>query len=139
MLEEFPLLKAGYELKDAGLDILDQQKTPEEIDTALTKWAVMAIASAAGTYFKTVLNFIRKWRPELIRFAEKHLSNAKTESKVGFLKLRNRLGRGVLFETIRAIMIWADAHRRNYRWPRCCGDDRSMTARRFIEYLDSQQ
>jgi transposase len=137
-VEEFPLLRAGYELKNAGLDILSRHKSPEQTEVSLDSWQAMAKKSMARKFFTPVINFIRNWRSEIIGYAEHNLSNARTESKVGLLKMRNRSGRGISFEVIRAIMIWSSAHRRNYRWPKCCDNGKPITARRLITYLDSE-
>jgi transposase len=140
VLSEFPLLKAAYELKNEGLEITSKKrkkKTPEQVRAGIESWLCSCEESSAGSFFSRPKNVLTNWKEELVRSADKAINTSKVESKNGLFKLRIRMGRGVSIETMRAFMVWADAHRRTNRWPKVCGDVKSMTARQFFEYLDS--
>jgi transposase len=140
VLSEFPLLKAAYELKNEGLEVTSKKrkkKTAEEVRAGIEHWLGSCEGSSAGSFFSRPRNILTNWKEELVRSADKAINTNKVESKNGLFKLRIRMGRGVSIETMRAFMVWADAHRRTNRWPRVCGDVKSMTARQFFEFLDS--
>jgi len=141
VLSEFPLIKAAYELKNEGLEITSKKrkkKTPDEVRAGIEHWLDLWKESIAGSFFSTAKNILMNWEEELVRSADKGINTSKIESKNGLFKLRNRMGRGVSIETMRAFMVWADAHRRTNRWPKVCGDVKSMTARHFFKFLDSR-
>jgi transposase len=139
VLAEFPLIKAAYELKNEGLEITSKKrnrKTGEQVRAGIEHWLVSWKQSIAGSFFSRPKNILTKWTEELVRSAEAGINTNKIESKNGLFKLRNRMGRGVSIETIRAWIVWADSRRRMNRWPKSCGDVK--TARQFIEFLDSR-
>src|ERR1035438_5093887 len=141
VLSEFPLLKAAYELKNEGLEITSKKrkkKTPDEVRAGIEHWLGSFEESSAGSFFSSPRNILTNGKEKLVRSDDKGINPNKDESKNGLYKLRIRMCRGVSIETMRAFMVWADAHRRTNRWPKVCGGVKSMTARQYFEFLDSR-
>lgn len=160
LLDRLPLLKAAWEVKNAGLEIFPHKprasrskaarreaKSQEasaavppvdmkEVARKLDEWAEMS--EELKPFFKKALNLVRDWRPELLRIASTGLNNGKAEAKVSQLRTFNRMGRGLHFDMLRARQLWFDAFRRTNRWPSFCDDiEGNITSRRFIEFVDA--
>ena len=88
-------------------------------------------------YFKSVVNLSKKWRKELIQYIvnERRIHNARIESAIFMLKMRSRMGRGLSFPMLRAVVLWESGRHRIAGEP-------SMTARTMIErtepYFDQE-
>lgn len=156
LLGDHPLLARAYAVKESGLAIFPIQpplgRTKKSREAALAKRAKLRLTEAEAArrldawvqqvqkhedmarFFKRALNMIRNWRAELIRIGTTGYSNGATESKNRYLRRLASISRGLEFETLRARLLWADAHHRNNRWPSFCDDyDGEINARKFLE------
>ncbi len=103
LLGLYPELKEAYDLKNVGLEILEE-KVEKEAKAAFKHWELLVDASPLKPYFEPVVNLSQKCRKELIHYilSERSLRNAKIESAIFVLKMRNRMGRGLSFPMLRA-------------------------------------
>jgi hypothetical protein len=151
LLDDLPLLKAAWEVKNAGPEIFphkprasrskaarraaNAQKASaavppvdmNEVARKLDEWAEMS--DELKPYFTKALSLVSAWRPELLRIASTGLNNAKAEAKVSQLRTFNRMGRGLRFDMLRARQLWFDAFRRTNRWPSFCDDSKATLPR----------
>jgi len=132
LLSLHPALRASWELKNEGLRILDA-KTEQDARARFTAWEKRVEASPFKLHFQRALNISRRWRKELIAYIlhERRLHNARIESAIFVLKIRNRLGRGLKFPMLRAVVLWESARRKLW-----ADQTISLTARKLIEKIE---
>ena len=154
---DHPLLRKGWDAKNDGLQIFPlkpklggsknvrkaaeqkrvaQLMPPEEVARKLDAWD-QSIDKEVRAYYQPVIELIERWRDEIIRIGTTPYTNAGAESKNRYLRMLEAIGRGLKFETLRARILWADAHPRPDRWPECC--DRipgRITGRKIFELHD---
>jgi transposase len=138
-LAQDSLLKAAWELKEEGVAIFVESRSPDEAKTKTRKWVEKVEASEARAYFQPVVRTINTWKDALFMIAGSDYDNSRTEAKVGFMKLRRALGRGMSFRTIRALMIWGDARRRRTLWPEQFKTDKQRTLDRLLQWIDEDE
>jgi transposase len=138
-LAQDSLLKAAWELKEEALTIFDESRTPEELKNGILCWIEKVELSEARAYFRPVVKTIKTWKEALFAIAGSDFDNARSEAKVGFMKLRRALGRGVPFKTIRALMIWGDARRRRIVLPEQFKTDERRTLDRLLKWIDEDE
>lgn len=132
LLSLHPTVQSAYELKNQGLEILDAD-TAEEAAARLNAWQQHVETSPFKEHFEEALGISRKWRKELIAYVvhKRRLHNARIESAIFVLKIRNRMGRGLRFPMLRAVVLWESAQRR------LSADQKiSQTARALIEKIE---
>jgi hypothetical protein len=139
LLKLDPLLKTAWELKEEGLAIFDKPATPQHAKEKFQVWVEKVRVSDAEMFYKPVIETIEKWNDALFVIPGSKYDNARTEAKVGFMKLRRALGRGISFKAIRALMIWGDAHRRTAVWPEEFKTDKQRTLDRLLRWIDEDQ
>lgn len=159
MCDEHPLLRSGHEAMIRGFNIFPlkpplrrtrksradamkkrvaQLMTEEEAGRRLDEWASSVREEGLEAFFERPLRLISNWRPELIRIGTTPYSNAGAESKNRYLRMLNAITRGLKFETLRARVMWADAHPAHDRWPTFCDHESGeITAERFIQLADA--
>lgn len=132
LLKLHPRLREAYDLKNEGLQILDAN-TEREARRRFTKWQRKVEASQFKPHFQTALNIASKWKKELIAYIvhERRLHNARIEAAIFVLKTRNRMGRGLKFPMLRAVVLWESAERKRRR-----DAETHMTARMRIEKIE---
>jgi transposase len=155
---DHPLLEKAWRVKNQGLAIFprktslgrsqqsrraamakrtEQLMDAEEAGRRLDAW-VNSIDTQLAPHFRKATELIENWREAVIRIGTTPYSNAAAESKNRLLRMLEAIGRGLSFEQLRARLLWADAHRRIYRWPDCFGDtEGTMTTQRFIRLADA--
>ncbi len=138
-LAQDSLLKAAWELKEEGLAIFDEFPSPEEVKSKIEEWMDKVQKSEARKHYQPVVKIIKKWNNALFVIPGSEYDNARTEAKVGFMKLRRALGRGVSFKTIRALMIWGDAHRRRTVFPEHFKVGKRKTLDRLLHWIDENK
>jgi transposase len=137
-LAQDSLLKAAWDLKEEGLAIFDEPRSPDDVRSKLQDWIDKVQKSDAREHYQPVVKTIKKWNDAIFAIPGSKYDNARTEAKVGFMKLRRALGRGVFFETIRALMIWGDAHRRRRVFPEGFEAKRT-TIDRLVQWIDQNE
>lgn len=133
------LLKAAWELKEEGLAIFDESQSPEETKSKIQSWMDKVEQSEAEEHFRPVVKTIKRWNGAIFVIPGSKYSNARTEAKVGFMKLRRALGRGVSFKTIRALMMWGDSHRRRTVFPEHFKAGKRKTLDRLLQWIDGNE
>lgn len=103
-LENVPLLKTAYELKEAFYKIYTA-RTRQEAETLFAQWKDQ-LTPDGGVWYKDLLTAIQNWSAEIFAYFEQRITNAYTESVNGRIKEKNRLGRGYSFEVIRARILY---------------------------------
>ena len=138
-LAQDSLLKAAWELKEEGLAIFDKSRSPEKTKSMIQDWMDKVQTSEAQKHYQPVVDTMKRWIDALFVIPGSKYDNARTEAKVGFMKLRRALGRGVSFKTIRALMIWGDAHRRRTVLPEHFEVGKRKTLDRLLEWIDQDE
>ncbi len=121
--ENFPALKAAYELKEAFFDIYRSQ-TRHEALLAYAAWR-QNIPQELTEAFRPLTTAVENWKDEIFAYFDRRLTNAYTESLNNLIRLINRVGRGYSFEALRAkILCSPKGYRRSNGLPSSDGGTR---------------
>ena len=137
LLALYPDLNLAYDLKNAGLKILDAA-TEKEAKAAFERWEKMVDASPLKPNFDPAVKLSKKWRKELLQYiiTERQIHSARIESAIFVVKIRNRMGRGISFPMLRAIVIWQSARQRMRQFPSQFDGVASMTNRKLVKSVE---
>ncbi len=104
--ENFPTLKAAYELKESFFDIYRCEMRQE----ALLAYAVWRqnIPAELAEAFRPLTTAVENWKDEIFSYFDHRLTNAYTESLNNLIRLINRVGRGYSFEALRAKILFTE-------------------------------
>lgn len=102
--QEFPVLGAAYEAKEAFHGIYGHRDKADAIEAA-KRWE-QTIDPAADWAFRELKGALHSWWDEIFNYYDHPVSNAYTESINNVAKGMNRMGRGYSFEVIRARLLY---------------------------------
>lgn len=127
ILANNPLVKAGYEAKEAFHDIW-KAKDRREAEHRFDEWAA-TLPSDVTRWFGKIARMVQRWRPEVFAYFEYPATNALTENRNGLIKMVNRAGRGYSFDIIRAKALLAGPLSRLQECVMCHGEYPAGTMR----------
>lgn len=113
--DNFPILKAAYELKESFFDIYRCQ-TRQEALLAYAAWR-QHIPSELTEAFRPLTTAVENWQDEIFAYFDHRLTNAYTESLNSLIRLINRVGRGYSFESLRAKILFTEGVQKVKRPP----------------------
>ena len=102
-LQQYPVLKMGYEAKERYRAIW-KCTSKQEAEERYKEWCD-TLHSDIEPAFCDLKRAMQNWHHEIFGYFETRLTNAYTECVNGLGKILNRLGRGYSFEVIRAKML----------------------------------
>ncbi|MHB8697667.1 MAG: ISL3 family transposase [Sulfuricaulis sp.] len=111
--ENFPALKAAYELKESFFDIYLCQ-TRHEALLAYADWC-QRIPPELEPAFRPLTGAINSWKDEIFAYFDHRITNAYTESLNNLIRVTNRLGRGYSFEVLRAKILFTEGIQKTRR------------------------
>lgn len=113
--ENFPALKAVYELKEAFFDIYRCQSRQQAL-LAYAGWR-QSIPAELAEAFRPLTTAVENWQDEIFAYFDHRLTNAYTESLNNLIRLINRVGRGYSFEALRAKILFTEGVQKVKRPP----------------------
>lgn len=105
-LENFPMLKAGYEAKEGFYRLYDCE-TRADAERYYAAWKKGLDESIAWAY-ADVVRAVDNWGPWIFTYFDHRITNAFSESINNLIRLLSRLGRGYSFEALRAKILYTD-------------------------------
>lgn len=135
--ENFPVLKAAYELKETFFDIYRCQ-TRQEALLAYGAWR-QNIPAESTEAFRPLTTAVENWKEEIFAYFDHRLTNAYTESLNNLIRLINRVGRGYSFEALRAKILFTKGVQKVTRPPfeRQRGKETGKTMASFMLIRDT--
>ncbi len=130
--ENFPILKAAYELKEAFFDIYRCQSRQQAL-LAYASWR-QSIPAELAEAFRPLTTAVANWQDEIFAYFDHRLTNAYTESLNNLIRLINRVGRGYSFEALRAKILFTEGVQKVNRPPfeRRGGPEKGKKTIRFV-------
>lgn len=119
ILANNPLVKAGYQTKEAFHDIW-KATSRAEAEKLFDEWAA-AIPPDVARWFGPIARMVGRWRSEIFAYFSYPATNALTENRNGLIKMVNRSGRGYSFDIIRAKALLAPSFGRMSECSLCHG------------------
>ncbi len=114
-VENFPALKAAYELKESFFDIYRRHSRQEAL-LAYSVWR-QKIPSELTEAFRPLTTAAENWKDEIFAYFDHRLTNAYTESLNNLIRLINRVGRDYSFEALRAKILFTEGVQKAKRSP----------------------
>lgn len=102
-MENFPLLYAGYNAKEAFFGIWDcdtRQKAEDAYDMWLT-----GLSDDIASEFSALTTAMCNWHWEIFNYFDYPITNAYTESLNNLIRSVNRIGRGYSFDVLRTKIL----------------------------------
>lgn len=100
ILENNPLVKAGYEAKE-GFHNIWRARGRRDAEVRYMQWK-LSIPNEVRKEFGAVARMVDRWHREVFTYFEFPATNAFVENRNGLIKMANRAGRGYSFDVIRA-------------------------------------
>lgn len=113
--ENFPAIKAAYELKEGFFGIYECQ-TRHQALTAYAAWR-QQIPPELELAFRSLTGAMHNWKDEVFAYFDHRITNAYTESLNNLIRVMNRLGRGYSFEVLRAKILFTEGMQKTKRPP----------------------
>jgi transposase len=109
-LDQLPLLRDAYERKESFYAIYDaiDRGTAIQLYTAWKR----DMPKQLVPFFQPLLTAMENWTDEIFAYFDHRYTNATTEALNGLIKGVNRQGRGYLFRTLRAKMLFTKGVRK---------------------------
>ena len=108
-LGEDPRLKLAYTVKERFSDAFEE-RTRQAGERAIDK-SIQMIPASLDTYFGKLVTAVGNWKPQILNFFERRVTNRYTESVNGLIREIDRNGRGYSFPVIRARMLFDETKR----------------------------
>lgn len=102
-IENFPLLEAGYNAKEAFYGIWDCDNRRQAED-AYNLW-LSGLSDDISREFSPLVRAIGNWHSEIFNYFDYPVTNAYTESLNNLIRSVNRIGRGYSFDVLRAKIL----------------------------------
>ena len=112
-LNNFPQLKAAYDLKERYFKIWDCE-SPDEAAAEYLRWQE-AIPPKLAKPFRAITTAWRTWRRQILAYFEHPITNAFTESFNAKIRKVYQEGNGYSFEVLRAKVLFTDVMQRKAR------------------------
>jgi transposase len=122
ILKNDPLLKAGWDTKEAFYDIWDNShlKSRKEAEALYEAW-LAAIPESVRERFKSIATSVKNWRKEIFAYFNDAVTNAYTEGMNRIIRDIHRDGRGYSFDVIRGKVLLRKSGAPHKQCPNCRG------------------